>query len=232
MCWGSFHKVGEPTEPIAMGQANLAVARCLVKSNADSRDIPAARGTIFKYGVDGVCHQLANQVLFSTGTAKTKPLTVKKARWYRVSSFLYGMYGRRQKVAWQQKIEHCAQQIISGAPHEFSDAARSKIIATGKNMEFDDFEEHAQDVLSDEPILLAKLLELRSEVQAYIARDIPGFESPSAEMLNAQNQHMMDQAALLLGDEKFEQVFGIKVGERIALVDPDILNKRAQSVQN
>ena len=34
-----------------------------------------ARGTIFTYGVDGVCHQLANQAHYATSTAAcSKPL--------------------------------------------------------------------------------------------------------------------------------------------------------------
>ena len=70
-CWGDFHaRGGTPPHPdgfLAQQTGELAFAQCLVAANADSRTAPAARGTIFTYGVDGVCHQLANQVLFATG---------------------------------------------------------------------------------------------------------------------------------------------------------------------
>jgi hypothetical protein len=64
-CWGSFHPSGgTPGNPkgfLGQQSGDLALARCLVQPNADSQVVPAARGTIFTYGIDGVCHQLANQ---------------------------------------------------------------------------------------------------------------------------------------------------------------------------
>jgi hypothetical protein len=88
-CWGAFHvQGGTPGNPrgfLGRKAGDLALARCLVTANADSRTVPAARGTIFTYGVDGVCHQLANQVLYSTGGA---PLTVSRARGYMASTFI------------------------------------------------------------------------------------------------------------------------------------------------
>src|SRR5262245_50795879 len=57
-CWGSYHATGgipgNPTGALGSQAGNLALARCLVLSNADSRSAPAARGTIYVYGVDGV----------------------------------------------------------------------------------------------------------------------------------------------------------------------------------
>ena len=69
----------------------------------DSRSAPAARGTIYVYGVDGVCHQLANQVLYATSGTR---LTVNKARGYFFSTYLYGTYGL-QHAAWASKIASC-----------------------------------------------------------------------------------------------------------------------------
>jgi hypothetical protein len=52
-CWGAFHaKGGTPNNATGfLGQqaGDLAVARCLVQANADSRTVPAARGTIFRW---------------------------------------------------------------------------------------------------------------------------------------------------------------------------------------
>src|ERR1700733_2279711 len=85
-CWGSFHPTGTP---LGSQQGDYIIARCLVKSNADSTTDKAARGTIFVYGIDGVCHQLANQVLFASGGPGVSPLTVSAARGYHVSLFLF-----------------------------------------------------------------------------------------------------------------------------------------------
>jgi hypothetical protein len=69
-CWGDYHaKGGTPSNPrgfLGSESGDLNVARCLVQPNADCSSTYAARGTIFTYGVDGVCHQFANQVLYST----------------------------------------------------------------------------------------------------------------------------------------------------------------------
>jgi hypothetical protein len=81
-CWGSYHQgktTGNPTRALGSQRGSLAFANCLVAPNADSRTVPAARGTIFTYGVDGVCHQLADQVLYATGLGKVPPLTVSGA---------------------------------------------------------------------------------------------------------------------------------------------------------
>src|SRR3954466_2920506 len=92
-CWGAFHARGEtPERPDGfLGQqpGDASFAQCLVAANADSRTVPAARGTIFIYGVDGVCHQLANQVLYATGVGGAAPLTVSGARGYHASTFIY-----------------------------------------------------------------------------------------------------------------------------------------------
>ncbi|MFA6156187.1 hypothetical protein [Mesorhizobium sp.] len=103
-CWGSYHPTGgvpgNPTGGLGKQAGNLTMARCLVQSNADSAKVAAAQGTILVYGIDGVCHQLANQVLYATSGTR---LTVKKARGYVASSFLYGTYGLRH-AAWASKI--------------------------------------------------------------------------------------------------------------------------------
>ncbi len=88
----------------------------------------------------------------------------------------------------------------------------------------DDFEAHARDVLSDDPELLSRLLSLRGEVQSLAAHRIPSLAPPPPEMLNSRNQHLLDEAARLLGPEKFEKVFGFPPGERINLVDPSLFS--------
>lgn len=226
-CWGSYHaKGGTPGNPIgALGNqaGNLALARCLVLSNADSRSVQAARGTIYVYGVDGVCHQLANQVLYATNGT---PLTVSRARGYGASSFLYGTYGL-QHTAWAAKIASCLAATAATQPGGAAAGGGGAAGGTRGALKVadlrDDFEEHAREVLGREDSeLLSKLLALRAEVNAYLGQKIPGVEPPSAETLNARNQHLLGEAARLLGAQRFEQVFGFPAGEEINLVDPSI----------
>jgi hypothetical protein len=225
-CWGSYHATGgtpgNPTGTLGQRAGNLALARCLVQSNADSRSAPAARGTIYVYGVDGVCHQLANQVLYATGATH---LTVRNARGYAASSFLYGTYGL-QHSAWAGKIASCASLVPGASASNMAGGTRGVLKMPGLP---DDFEDHAREILGrDDPELLAKLLALKAEVQVFLAQKIPGIQPPNAETLNARNQHLLDEAARLLGAERFEQVFGFPAGERINLVDPSIAERPAE----
>ncbi len=215
-CWGGYHpRGGAPTDAsgkLGEQSGDLNLARCLVSSNADSRNAPAARGCIFVYGVDGVCHQLANQVLYATGGSGS-PLPVSNARGYFASAFIYGTYGL-QYAAWANRIQACA-----GARIVSTQRGGVAIMANLK----DDFVERASSVLgSHEPELLAKLLALKGQVHAFAAQRVPGAAPPNAETLNARNQHLLEQAAILLGPEKFESIFGFPAGTTISLVDPTV----------
>jgi hypothetical protein len=70
--------------------------------------------------------------------------------------------------------------------------------------------------------LLGDLLALRADVHRFVAQRWPGFAAPNAETLNARNQHLLDQAAQLLGPEKFEKIFGFPPGQKVDLVDPNM----------
>jgi hypothetical protein len=211
-CWGSFHpRGGTPNNPTGyLGDHNgdLGVAQCLVKPNEDSRTDASARGTIFVYGIDGVCHQLANQVLYATEAGDNRPLTVRSARGYMASVFVYGTYGL-QAAAWANRLASC------GAP---SVAASGAVTMPGLP---DDFERRAREVLSDDPKRLADLLALREETNRFAAQKWPG-SPPSAATLNSRNQHLIEQAAKLLGPEKFTAIFGFAPDQKIDLVDPNI----------
>lgn len=216
-CWGAFHaKGGTPGNAdgfLGQQSGDLALAQCLVAANADSQVVPAARGTIYTYGVDGVCHQLANQVLYATGIGGAAPLTVSGARGYMASAYIYGTYGG-QHAAWANKIASC------GGPRP-----RIAFALGGAAMPAmpDDFEARARQVLEHEdPKLLSDLLALRTEVHRFATQQWPGILPPSAEAINARNQHLLDQAAVLLGRDKFIAIFGFSPDEKINLVDPTI----------
>lgn len=215
-CWGSFHPKGgasgHPDGFIGSQAGDRSIASCLVKPNVSSDSDYDARGTIFTYGVDGVCHQLANQVLYATGKGAA-PLTVKQARGYAVSSFLYGTYGL-QHQAWKRKLATCAGVKVLSS---IDDIGGQPVTESP-----DDFEEHARSVLADNPARLAQLLTLRGQVQSFAAQAGPALVPPGADYLNERNQHLLNQAAALLSADEFQRIFGIAPGERIDLVDPNV----------
>lgn len=229
-CWGSYHPKGNipgnPTGALGSRKGNLAFANCLVAPNGDSRVAPAARGTIYRYGSDGVCHQLANQVLYSTRAGKAPPLTVSGARGYVASTFIYGTYGL-QHAAWAAKIASCSASSkaisVSGNWTGPGPTGGGSGPGGGTPMQDpDDFLKHARKVLAREPELLSKLLSLRGEIQTFAAQRIPTSVPPPADYLNARNQHLLEEAARLLGPDKFEKVFGFPADEKINLVDSSL----------
>ena len=231
-CWGSFHARGgtppRPTGLLGQQAGDLALARCLVQSNADSNVASGARGTIFVYGVDGVCHQLANQVLYATGSGAA-PMTVRLARGYMASTFIYGTYGL-QHAAWAAKVQSCSvssSKRVGGRSSGGTPRGAVAPLPMSPRMPelHDDFEAHAREVLGNEPEMLARLLTLKGEVHAYAVQTLPGFTAPRAQTLNARNQHLLDQAAILLGPQRFEEVFGFPPGEIVQLVDPSAVDR-------
>lgn len=181
-----------------------SLSGCLVEPNARSEESDPAKGAIFQYGWHGMCHQLANQVLFSTGI-KGPPLTVKGARGYVQSLYLYGPYGRNVDD-WENRKKRCAIQ----SPH--GDEAE---------MNKDDFEERARQVLGKtRPDLLHDLMALRAEAM--------GDEPPanaSAAVINRRNQVWFDKAAKLLGHERYAKIFEMPPGP-VNLINPEIMDSR------
>ena len=64
---------------IVAGVGNVDQADCLALSNHTAG---------IRYGIDGVCHQMANRILFPSRGMVTQ------ARGFRVSAFSYGVYGK------------------------------------------------------------------------------------------------------------------------------------------
>jgi len=222
-CWGDFHVQGGTPANVSgfLGErdGDLTQARCLVEPNANSLQAEPARGTIFRYGREGVCHQLANQILFASGGNGAAPLTVASARGYMFSSFRYGTYGRND-AAWKSKRDSCS-------PRRKRPQGGSGGVQMKHNP--DDFETRAREVLGRQnPKLLSQLLALRTQTQRLSVRQWSKSHTPSAEELNASNQEMFDRAADLLGPDKFERIFGVPPYEKIDLVDPRFMEQQEQ----
>lgn len=226
-CWGSFHSKGG-TSAITDGflgsiSANAHLATCLVMPNQPSNGNPPAQGTIFQYGIDGVCHQLANQVLFSSQATSGGPLTVNRARGYHVSTFLFGTYGR-QLVAWRNQVAKCTSGMVPSALFEITTQSMD---ATAGD---DEFAQRARAVLSrpDAAKRLQQLLSVRGNAlrtaESMRARaDNPGLIRPSAAELNAHYNEVLRQAAEILTPVEYLELFGFEPGEVVNLVDPDMV---------
>jgi hypothetical protein len=207
-CWGDFHSTAgtnvNVTGYIGSQQANMKEAVGLVTPNEGIAK-SSSKGTILAYGIDGVCHQVANQVLFATARWGD-PLTVCAARGYVASVFLYGTYGRKI-AAWERKKRLCGCEGASPA------ALR------GVKMSPDEFEERARSVIGpDNEDVIRKLTGIRDQARATATRN-RAFAKNDADELNRINQRVLDDAAALLGRDKFIALFGFPPEQKINLVD-------------
>jgi hypothetical protein len=92
----------------------------------------------------------------------------------------------------------------------------------------DEFEKIARAVLSDDSQGLQALLTLREEATRRISRfhalaDETKVRTPTATELNAVYNDFCKQAAKLLGDKRFQQIFGVPAGVDVNIVDPEFL---------
>jgi len=194
-CWGTFHT--DDARAIGNEGADASAAKCLVCPND-----PNSHGTIFRYAIDGVCHQLANQVLYSTPSR----LVVSQAHGYRISSFLYGAYGLKH-ADWAQKIDTC---MVSKAEL------------------MDDFEDTLIQVLGARatPDTVEALKNLRAEFQASVQdmrrQSFADTSEDTAAVLNDKITHIMQEARKILGDDTFTAVFETEIADTFKLVDPDM----------
>ena len=210
-CWGEYHPAGEggtgPNQPGGIGDADgdVTISSCICAPNDTN-----AHGSIFVYGIDGVCHQLANQVLFST----TGPLTVKNARGYSISSYFYGTYGANTS-AWIALVQSCMGAAAS--------------LPGGEGVMPDDFDDHITEVLGADfdDVKRASLRELRenfrTEAQA-LKSQLPDMTVPdlSAQLNRLVNEHLA-QAVEILGQDDYEKLFGTEAGRSVTLVDPTMV---------
>ena len=113
-CWGKFHSTAGNGE-IGQMTGDLSMAKSLVEPNVEPANLPGQigspqDGSITYYAVDGVCHNVANQVLYATGTSEVEPLRVQKAKGYHISTFFYTNYGLNNS-AWNTLVKQYAPNV-------------------------------------------------------------------------------------------------------------------------
>ena len=110
-CWGSYHKSAQHGMLLSVS-GTLKHAKALVLSNVKPPPEPMARparqdGSITFYAIDGLCHQVANQILYSTGMDGTVPDRVSDARGYHLATFFYRNYGLNDRLWNKNRKTHC-----------------------------------------------------------------------------------------------------------------------------
>lgn len=209
-CHGGFHQQSNPVHPIA-SRDFLGNANCLVRPN-DS----LAWGTIFWYGIDGVCHQVSNQVLYVTATAAGgKALTVELARGYTFSSVVFDTYGRR-KEEWEFGLKQCGFVTPQYRLGRVSLLVRRMAALLG--CKFTDPRIRRLELLRRQ--MLANLDQIGFAPRA----PNETVRSRVARMNDLLNQFILDTSRAIEwgNDSDFIRVFGVPRNDHISLIDPEL----------
>lgn len=115
-CWGAAHNIASHFLGSANGNVDVANNVSLFNVIAIPEGAPhytpsKISGAIVYYGLDGVCHQVANEILCATGTPTREPIRVQLARGYSLSTFFFGTYGINTPE-WDSIQKQCAPDIL------------------------------------------------------------------------------------------------------------------------
>lgn len=205
---GSCHPSGNDHAPqlLAREPANISMAECIARPNITTFD-PGPPTARIVYGIDGVCHQIANRILAATPNAQ--PVTVKGAHGYTISRFVYGTYGTMRQ--WQQLQHDChvtaAKPLASAAEvHALVEEAHVRLTA-----------EQLATVEKEHDILQTKI---HSIGEAAMAGRIKATDVATQvnEAVNSSLKHLAET----LGSKNFEAIFDWRASETIELVNPEV----------
>lgn len=210
LCWGSFHPTGStdkhPDGNLFETDGDIDLSSCLVTPNAYSEDNDGAKGTIFEYGIDGVCHQLANQVLYGANKDGIAPI-VSDAKGYWLSSLMYGDYGRTED-AWHDKINGCTVSSMT------------KGVSEDDGMP-DHLRKHVEEVLGDDSEAIEMILGHRDEQRSVVLNEMAQ-DDLTIDEINKRNRERLIEMQNKIGRERFVAVFEYAAEDAPDLVDPVI----------
>jgi hypothetical protein len=214
-CWGICHPAGPGTtaRPLGSAKGDSAFARCICKPNN-----PKAYGGINLYGIEGVCHQLANRVLYAT-SIYGPPLTVNSAHKYWLSHFLFGTYGTTH-ADWAARKKRCQPSTMAGMGGGGVDDPDREL--------FEQLVRSAAPSAAEEEDTLRALDDLRSQLlaekapldEAVQAGTITGEEF--ANRVNELVTSYLPRIAGIVGTNSFARIFEASPDEPAEVLDPEI----------
>ena len=210
-CKGDFHKNGGTPNHhdgfIYSRYLSEDVAKCLVENN-----LPEGTGTIKRYGIHGVCHQITNQVIYTKSTGLPDLLLSKGVRGYALSTTVYGKYGRRKNEWYEKTVECCPNQLYIYPP--FSELVRRLLSLF--------------PIKSDDELVITletMRINLLSDIDTigYSPRKENETHQQRTDLLNDRIIRFINEASEILRDfpNEFNAIFGIEFYEEIDLIDPN-----------
>ncbi len=201
-CKGDFHSDGDFIGKI---NYNSPYSKCLVTSNSSIN----GNGSIIRYGIDGVCHQVSNQVLYRSKNPFSN-LRVDKARGYKLSSSIFETYGLNKDI-WRQNKINCSINTFTKNKKSLL-TIRANAFARKHNINMNLIKELEQKRL----ILLTSL-----ESEGIAAKSIIESVNQRVEKMNLLIYEYTVNAGNLVDNDLYEYIFGIEPGVRIDIIDPE-----------
>ena len=201
-CKGDFHSHGD-----FIGKINYSspYANCLVTPNNSIN----GNGSIIRYGIDGVCHQVSNQVLYRSKNPLNN-LRVDKARGYKLSSLIFETYGLNKDM-WQQNKINCLSNTFT---------KNQKSLLMIRANEFARKHNINMNIIKDlENRRLMLLTSLESEGTAI--RGITESVNQRVEKMNLLIREYTITASNLINNDFYKYIFGIEPGVRIDIIDAE-----------
>lgn len=201
-CRGDFHSHGD-----FIGKINYSspYANCLVTPNNSIN----GNGSIIRYGIDGVCHQISNQVLYRSKNSLNN-LRVDKARGYKLSSSIFETYGLNKDMWRQNKINCLSNTFTKNQKSLFTIRANEFARKHNINMKIIKDLEHKRLML---------LISLESEGTAI--RGITESVNQRVKKMNLLINEYSITASNLINNDLYKYIFGIEPGVRIDIIDAE-----------
>lgn len=217
-CGGAYEGGRELTH----GEANGLTCDCI---SLRKEDIKLAGGMAgIRYGIDGVCHQAANRIMYPAG------LIVDKANGWKLSSKIFGTLGLRALDGkglslWNKILKRC-MGIDTEIPQEFRlsetpDPIKEHLL----ELEYDLHEEAGVELSSEQSKNLSSEYFAFQESQQDLASDIEkgnitgvGF----AMDMNKLISNYLDNVSKIANSPVQEKLFGQEEGKPVYLINPDI----------
>lgn len=196
-----------PPRPLSSAKADIGIARCIATPNDEGFNWTATAHIV--YGIDGVCHQIANRILTATGGAGRTPITVEGANGYRISRFFYGLYGDYLRPSdWKKLRADCKVPVMPIR------TARTDLVAMSEQAGL----QSKLAILQEEQNLARRLIANIGDRARH--KDL----SPDkvATQVNMIVNDSLQRLVSKLGPEDFQRFFAWTPGKKIILVYPEI----------
>jgi hypothetical protein len=239
--WGGCHETGPGTtaRPLASHAANLAVAKCICTPDLGEYSPPESptHGGINFYGIEGVCHQLSNRILWAATSGTGDPVTVEGAKGYEVSRWMFGIYGTTTDD-WQQRIARCAAAAATASATPAPHVMMAMMARIPKNLNEDlnvmMREKLGPQLSADKAARIVQIrgnvLERKSALETQVKT---GQIAPRvfATSVNDLVNEKLREASQHLTPDEYRKLFGVAPGERIDIVDPDVAERSRYRAQ-